>query len=782
MSISFDPLIPASLWMALAAMSAALLGWYALRRPGALTARRWSAVIALMAVAIVLVLAILLNPTLVRELPAPPGKPLLTVLIDTSASMATTDSADRRTRYEVACETAKRLADRLSDQFDVRVRSFSDAVTAADPAQLASRPPMGKLTDIATGIVGALEQDRPQGQAIVLLSDGIDNAGGGSGRVLDAVRSARALSAPLYTKTLGGESHGIDVSLALRAPQDLAFVGQRVPLTVTVRQIGVPSAKTEVMLLRDGKEIARREVTLRGATPSDVYFMVSQDHVGLYPYEVRVSSLPQELTLANNHAPYLLRVVDEPIRVLLLEGKPYWDSKFLVRTLTADPAVALDSIVRVADKRLMRRTLSGRRETGASASADASSAPLAPATQPRVETWKVMPDVSDLLASPEQLRGYQILVLGRDAEVFLGEQAINTLQNWVAQDGGSVVCYRGSPTSQVNQRLGRMLPVSWEPAGETRFRVKLTEQGRDLHWWRGATGGDGDASSDNADVLGALPALASRTMVGQSKPLAVVLATGVASASGTSSGGNGQDSPAVVYQPYGTGRVVVIEGAGMWRWAFLPPAYQKQEEIYAALWQSLLRWLTSGANLVPGQNIALRADKVSYSTSEAATATLLVRDEKGGSGRDNVRVELTGGSDDSSPKSFTPVPMGDEPGTFRINFGNLPVGRYKARIAGASPQNASSLAVFEVGDLGDEQLDLTARPDLMKRIAADSGGADLTSDDLAGAVQKNFTQYMKQAHPPQVERLSAWDRWWILVVVLLAWTASWAVRRSGGLV
>ena len=45
--------------------------------------------------------------------------------------------------------------------------------------------------------------------------------------------------------------------------------------------------------------------------------------------------------------------------------------------------------------------------------------------------------------------------------------------------------------------------------------------------------------------------------------------------------------------------VVVIEGAGMWRWAFLPPQYQKQEEIYGGLWHSMLRWLVSATGLMP---------------------------------------------------------------------------------------------------------------------------------------------------------------------------------------
>ena len=58
------------------------------------------------------------------------------------------------------------------------------------------------------------------------------------------------------------------------------------------------------------------------------------------------------------------------------------------------------------------------------------------------------------------------------------------------------MCYRGQPASQVNQRLGRMMPVRWSPVSESRFGVRLTDRGRDL---RLVPPGDG---------LGQLPTLA----------------------------------------------------------------------------------------------------------------------------------------------------------------------------------------------------------------------------------------------------------------------------------
>ena len=56
-------------------------------------------------------------------------------------------------------------------------------------------------------------------------------------------------------------------------------------------------------------------------------------------------------------------------------------------------------------------------------------------------------DAADVLGAADRLKQYQVIVLGRDAEPFLTDAALANLQNWISRDGGSLVCYRGSPTA-----------------------------------------------------------------------------------------------------------------------------------------------------------------------------------------------------------------------------------------------------------------------------------------------------------------------------------------------
>src|SRR5207253_1859371 len=113
-------------------------------------------------------------------------KPLLTVLVDDSASMCTPDAPGGTSRFDAAAKAASAIAQKLGDKFDLRVRRFDEIATSTDSTTLTSTQASGRATDLAGAIATSLDQDRPQGQAIVLLSDGIHNASPQTDAVLDS--------------------------------------------------------------------------------------------------------------------------------------------------------------------------------------------------------------------------------------------------------------------------------------------------------------------------------------------------------------------------------------------------------------------------------------------------------------------------------------------------------------------------------------------------------------------------------------------------------------------
>lgn len=270
-------------------------------------------------------------------------------------------------------------------------------------------------------------------------------------------------------------------------------------------------------------------------------------------------------------------------------------------------------------------------------------------------------------------------------------------------------------------------------------------------------------------MLAQLPSLASVNRPDRPKPLAVVLATAITS--------EDVSEPVITYQPVGNGRVVVVEGAGMWRWAFLAPEHQQYEDAYGLLWRSLTRWLASNTGLLPTQQAALRSDKTTFQESESAMATLLLRLEDSVEA-ESPQIELVSAAGEKI-REVSAAPTGDAPGHFRADFGKLGEGVYRARYLSSEGEVAAETGFDVRGNLS-ERLDLDVRPDLMRVIADESGGLVL-EDDLR-VVASDFEAKFLANHPQRLTKTTIWDRWWVLTGVLLIWTSTWIWRRRTGLV
>ena len=111
----------------------------------------------------------------------------------------------------------------------------------------------------------------------------------------------------------------------------------------------------------------------------------------------------------------------------------------------------------------------------------------------------------------------------------------------------------------------------------------------------------------------------------------------------------------------------------------------------------------------------------------------------------------------------------------------MPEGRYEARVVGDGSWGQSAVTVFDVRQFLDEQLDITARPDVMARIASATGGTALQTVDTRALIEQ-FRRYLDVNRPERVIRQPAWDRGWVLAAVLAVWAVVWGLRRSSGLI
>ncbi|MBC7967717.1 MAG: hypothetical protein H7Z17_17525, partial [Fuerstia sp.] len=149
--------------------------------------------------------------------------------------------------------------------------------------------------------------------------------------------------------------------------------------------------------------------------------------------------------------------------------------------------------------------------------------------------------------------------------------------------------------------------------------------------------------------------------------------------------------------------------------------------------------------------------------------------------KDLPAVEVT--TADGQPlQTIRPIPVGEELGVYQVFAGIMPVGQYKMQLTTTEDGNSVTRSVqFDVRPDLREQLEVTARGDLMQRIAELSGGGVLSADNV-GDIRERFHEHIQQSRPVQYQRIAAWDRWWVLTGLLSLWTTTWALRRRTGLI
>ncbi|MCA9138492.1 MAG: hypothetical protein KDB00_17090 [Planctomycetales bacterium] len=757
--IVYEPQIPWSLWWALTCGSLAAWVWYALIRDSGLGLVRRGVILTLMALAMSAPLYLLLNPTWVEPIVPPSGKPLITVLVDATQSMLVED-CDDKSRWGSAMDAALKLQQSAGATHDVIILRFGQVTERIDLGK-EGKLPDGSNTNLASVLRHAISVGRPQGHAITLLSDGAHNVGSALS-VAAAADNAKALDVPIYTSVFGGNVGATNLSISVRNPQLMTFPERSVAVNVQLSGRGYAGRLVTVGLYQqnsseDRKSVAAKRVRIGKDGPTEVHFDLTPQDAGLYRYVASVDTLEGEATAADNLASVQVQVIDQPIRVLLLEGKPYWDTKFLASNLAADPSIELTSLIRIREDRLMRRTDYAKLgQSSGGSSSDSQDGDLAADA-----VWKVIDSGTSDWNDPEKLKQFRVVVLGRSTDSFLDEQSIERLRHWISYEGGALVCSRGKPTSQVQKRLRELLPVRWGEGDEQRARGQLTSVGRSAALVQQESAG--------SDPIAALPSLAIESQPKTAIGLPQVLVQSTMDDSG-------QSIPIVSHQPFGSGQSVVVEGAGMWRWAFLPPEKADAEKVYAGLWQGLMQWLISQAALLPGQTITLRSDRLSFVTGDDVTATILVSDMN----RTSVPDCLIEGDSLELPRRRSPTPVPDQPGVFRLNYGDLPPGHYRGKLDTADPSESCETE-FDVRDPWFERLEVDARPGLLRQISERSGGKVVLPDQVA-TISKDFLDYLQTSRPEKSRRTPLWDRSWVLITILGGWTVCWIMRRQSGLV
>src|SRR5205085_5911849 len=112
---------------------------------------------------------------------------------------------------------------------------------------------------------------------------------------------------------------------------------------------GYDGQTAQVDLLKEGRVVGTKPVALSDRQPAPVSFPVKETAEGSYRYALAARPMPGEGSTSNNRSTILLQVLKSRARVLVLEGRPSWDAKFLIQALRSDPGIEIDAVFKLTN-------------------------------------------------------------------------------------------------------------------------------------------------------------------------------------------------------------------------------------------------------------------------------------------------------------------------------------------------------------------------------------------------------------------------------------------------
>ena len=727
----FDPILPIPIIVLLGA----LLIFFTIRvyvRVGASIGTWRNLTLSLFRVlGIALVLLLLLQPSRRVSLP-PPTKDRVTLIgLDTSLSMKQQDAGN-----ESRFDAAKRL---LQDSGVVTSSGMpSDRHLQLFGFDQDARPllqsildvvPTGKTTQINKSVTTML--NAPAGDeavnAVILLTDGHDF------EMVDPVKtglSAHDRDAPIYALALGKQGDVRDVAVRITGFQPYCYVKQKARIHATLRLIGCELEDLTVELLRQGQVIQTKHVNAQQLQELPVEFEVTEPETGQYEYEVRVQPLENETDTANNSAITYLNVIDQQIRVLVLEGDPYWDTTFLQRSLMRNDKFDVDALIRYGPEhvRAIRKT-------------------------PTNGELQVPTTVDQLAAYDVVILGCAVDTLSPTAGAPSGLPEL--LDQYVKERGGTVIFSRG-PAFQ-KPLSGGLEPIVWTNKSHDHVHLAVTAEGRNLSPFQ--------VLNETEGGLDALPDLIDGKIPQETQPLTSVLAMGT-----------GRDDPstvpAIVHRRYGNGQVVSIGVDGLWRWALNAKA-DGADTPFDRFWDQMILWLLSGRDFTPNRQFSFRPNSANIMLGEKVYFRLAMRQPV--PALTSVPVTLDYGDAEAGRTTLVADPASGS----RLTAEFLPehTGRYRAVVK--LPDGTTQESRFIVYTENLEETEVATDSLYLRRLCEASGGRLIDADELPKLIKELSNEKADQT--PKILLEPAWDETWVFYLAGLFFGLDWFWRRRWGL-
>ena len=675
----------------------------------------------------------------------------MAVVIDSSRSMAIVDGSGSRAAAAEATLSALAEAE-IADESGIY--SVGDALRPGFEVGDGFRP-RDEESGIAAGLVELFRTTTADDLgAVVLISDGADRH-----RALPSDGTAGGVR--VHTVAVGSDDLRDDGISAIAA-DGVAYLRRTAEVRVSLRRIGEGSDPLPLELWH-GDRLVRQTIVELGATgEAEVVLRFVPNALGRTVYRLAVPVAADDMVPENNERSFLVDVVRDKLRVLLVAGTPSWDERFLRAFLKADPSIDLISFF------ILRTTTD--------------------LTMSNPEELALIPFPTDELFS-EHLPSFDLVIFQDfDFEPYQMAQYLPRIRDYVMRGGAfamlggdksfSLGGYAGTPiaeilpvdlpsatsSEQAKVRIGRFRPeVVWE----TRHHPLLALLPR---------------AQDSVARWQSLSPLGGVNVLSAPKEHAQVLLRHP-----DQRGPGGAPLPVLVVGQPGEGRSLALASDESFRWGITTAGATGDGSAYPRFWDAALRWLTKDPTLEPA---LVTTDRQRYGPAATMTIRAHLRDAAyqplEGHGV-VLRIEGFAGAvvgeqglrTDGDGRVQTTMPAPRTVGAYRAIVvdaadGAAP-GPASAPVATSAVALASEVFVVEAG--GDELADPRVDHGFLRELSAATGGRHFSAPPTAAMLRQLETtrvrwlgreQWLPLASPPAIL---------VLLGVLLG---EWFVRRRFG--
>lgn len=758
---------PSWLVIALVALLVAALAYFLYVRPGYRLRTGTQAALTGLRVALLALLALLLLRPVMVVSSVIPKSTYVAVLADDSRSMRLTDepgykavslSPQGAPSFEKAATAQpdnsriaavsnllrpeSSFARGLEEKFKVNLYAFAAQTNRIKSvAELKSD---GTATDLAGAFKDVVRDSNGLPlSAIVLVSDGAAN----TPRDLAAqLRELRARNLPVYTIGVGSTAKFRDAELVRVTTPRRVLIGSAVIADALVRLNGFDHQKVAIAVSEDGRAIRTQQFDLKGGEAQTVTLEFTPSAPGAHRYTFAIAPLENETTTEDNTQETLIEITSDRPKILYIEGEPRWEyGKLRFSLAKNEKQVVLVSSLRSADGKFYRQGV----ESGSELE-------------------------SGFPKTEEELFKYQGLMLGSIEANFFSFDQLKMIEQFVARRGGGLLAlggprsfdagkYAGTPVADL---LPLVLDGNFDESSATpslsNFKAVLTGRGQTHAITRLA-----EERSQSAKEWEALPPVSIPEVLAQPKPGATVILEG------RDLNNKNRTVPLLAEERYGRGRSLALTASDTWRWRMQMEAKNTAHETF---WRQLLRYTIS---LTPNQT-EVYSERDVYAVNDPVTIRADVEDAKYEAIKDAqavARLTKPSGQSVDVPLNFD---FSEEGNNFRGDFTPDEMGLYKieltARKGAATVGTAQS--GFLVAELNREYHDAAQNVELLKRIAAETGGKYFPLAQAGQMLEE--IQYLEGSNSERVTK-DLWDMPVNFLLLVGLASAEWFLRKKKGL-